>query len=224
MPIGAEISNPGSTVHVDFRQIVETVGRRADVVVPDESVRIAQLQVAHDFLIRLEPRLVRHHPGCSGRWEEAPAMGFMETLRPIVAEIELCEIAFVEAVSETSRKPGVPGRQGELEASCVGVLGLASHQHQETGHVVLPERTIIIQAALGIHSVLDVLTLFKICQIIRSVLIYPRHVILSGVRIVSVHGVPERIELTIHRVLGQPSKVEQRHEGQALGNEIQVLV
>ena len=58
LPAIAEERLISGTIHIHFREVVETVLFITDLVVSDETVRYPEFKVVNRFLQRLEPRLV----------------------------------------------------------------------------------------------------------------------------------------------------------------------
>ena len=148
----------------------------------------------------------------------------MEALGAVVSEVELQKVALVEAVGEAPREACVAGRKAELQGTCVGIQRLSGREYQQAGDVVSAEFPGVVQAALGIHCVGDGLGAFAVAEPVGTGLVDALHVVLSRIGIVGVHSVPVGREGTIDLVVGEPGEVEERHEMQALGDEVEVLV
>ena len=178
----------------------------------------------HFLLGLLEPGLVGDDPGSAEGREETPAVRLVETLRAIVTEVELSEIALVPAVCEAAAQAGIAGRQGELQGTGVSRQLLTGCQDQKAGHGIASELTVIIETALGIHRIGNGLRSFRILEIIGTRLIDAGNVILAGIGVIAIHHIPIRGERTVYRIIGQPGQIEERHKLQTLRNEIQILV
>ena len=178
----------------------------------------------HDLVGFLEPGFVGYDPGPSKGREEAPAVGFVEALGTVVTEVELCEIAFVPTIGETAGKTGVTGRQGKLEGTGIGIQLLAGGQHQQAGNITFAKLPRITQTTLGVHRICDRLVTLGVSQVIRTRLIDTLDMVLSRVGVIGIQGIPIRLERTIDLKIGQARQIEQRHELQAFGNEVQILV
>ena len=91
-------------IQVHVREIEEPIARLTDLVVADQAVGRTQFQVGDDPFPAAEELFVGNDPTATDRREESPPLVAGETLRTVVAEIELQQVTGVVVVGETSRK------------------------------------------------------------------------------------------------------------------------
>ena len=224
--VGTEVV--GAPLSVEQGAVVDVVGVgsvheavAADLVVTHHAVGGTQLTERHHPGGRLEERLVTEHPAHAHGGESAEAAVFVEVLRPVVTDVELCHVAVVPVVGHAPHKAHIAHGDGRIGA---GIEHLALVVEQEGTHVMKPEVAVVIEARVHIPVAAAARIRGVAHHIVGShhLVAYLRYTL--GIGAQNHRGVGGQPLCTIF-IIGERAVVGAFElEGEPLGNEVELLV
>ena len=109
---------PVGIIHIHLRQIVKAVLIITNRIVTRHTICCFQFKLTENILCRSKELLIRKHPSDGNRGEESPTIVFGKTLGTVITKVELCKIAAIVIISQTSGQTDITVGQRKLQIVC----------------------------------------------------------------------------------------------------------